>query len=97
MLAFAIPRRSSTMNGKALLAILAIITAGASLQAKLPWTKKAQSMGFDQVKNCQSCHATEKPKKGDALAPMGQYLMDRKEKEKAAEVDLAWLKDYKGK
>ncbi len=85
------------MNLKALLAVLAIIAAGASLQAKLPWMKKAQGMGFDQVKSCQSCHATERPKKGDAFAPMGQYLINRKDKEKASEVDLAWLKDYKGK
>lgn len=80
-----------------LLALLALAAVGGSLQAKLPWTKKAQALGFAQVKDCQSCHATAKPKKGDALTPMGQYLMDRKAKEKAAEVDLNWLKDYKGK
>ncbi len=84
------------MRKFALLPLLALLAAPA-LQAKLPWTKKAQAMGFENVKNCQSCHATEKPKKGDALTDMGQYLMDRKTKEKAAEVDLAWLKDYKGK
>ncbi len=82
---------------RVLLALLAVAAAGGSLQAKLPWTKKAQAMGFTQVKDCQSCHATAKPKKGDPLAPMGQYLADRKAKEKAAEVDLNWLKDYKGK
>lgn len=85
------------MTRKSLLSVLCLIALGVSLQAKLPWTKKAQALGFDQVKNCQSCHATEKPKKGDALTAMGQYLADRKDKEKAAEVDLNWLKDYKGK
>jgi hypothetical protein len=85
------------MNRRTLLSLVCLATLGASLQAKLPWTKKAQALGFDQVKNCQSCHATEKPKKGDALTPMGQYLADRKAKENAAEVDLAWLKDYKAK
>ncbi|HJV91503.1 MAG TPA: hypothetical protein VJ623_14430 [Holophagaceae bacterium] len=84
------------MRKLALLPLLALLAAPA-LQAKLPWTKKAQALGFTNVKNCQSCHATEKPKKGDALTDMGKYLMDRKAKEKAAEVDLAWLKDYKGK
>jgi cytochrome c2 len=82
---------------RTLLLTAALLAIGGSLQAKLPWTKKAQAMGFDNVKNCQSCHATEKPKKGDALTDMGKYLMDRKDKEKAAEIDLAWLKDYKGK
>jgi len=85
------------MNRRTILLITAILCVGGSLQAKLPWTKKAQAMGFENVKNCQSCHATEKPKKGDALTEMGTFLMDRKAKEKAAEVDLAWLKDYKGK
>ncbi len=84
------------MKRLALLPLLALLAA-TSLQAKLPWTKKAQAMGFTNVKNCQSCHATEKPKKGDALTDMGQFLMDQKAKHKAAEVDLAWLKDYKGK
>ncbi len=82
---------------RTLLALFTLAAVGGSLQAKLPWVKKAQAMGLTQVKDCQSCHATAKPKKGDALTPMGQYLMDRKGKEKAAEIDLAWLKDYKGK
>jgi hypothetical protein len=61
--------------------LLPLAAVGGSLQAKLPWTKKAQALGFTQVKDCQSCHATAKPKKGDALTPMGQFLMDRKAKE----------------
>jgi hypothetical protein len=76
---------------------LAALLLSSPLQAKVPWTKKAQALGFDNVKNCQSCHATAKPKKGDALTPMGDFLMARKAERKAAEVDLAWLKDYKGK
>lgn len=84
------------MRKYAILPLLALLAAPA-LEAKLPWTKKAQALGFTNVKNCQSCHATEKVKKGDPLTEMGTFLMDRKGKEKAAEVDLAWLKDYKGK
>jgi hypothetical protein len=37
------------------------------------------------------------PKKGGELAERGKFLADMKAKKKAAEVDLAWLKEYKGK
>ncbi|MBK8727247.1 MAG: hypothetical protein IPL96_14735 [Holophagaceae bacterium] len=76
---------------------LVLLMAATPAQAKLPWVKKAQGAGFADVKNCASCHASEKPKKGEAMAERGKFLMDMKAKNKAAEVDLAWLKDYKGK
>jgi mono/diheme cytochrome c family protein len=76
---------------------LALALAGTPAQAKLPWVKKAQGMGFAEIKNCASCHSSEKPKKGEPMADRGKFLMDLKEKNKAKEVDLAWLKDYKGK
>ena len=76
---------------------LCLLLAGTPAQAKLPWTKKAQSMGFADVKNCASCHLSEKPKKGEGYNERGKFLMDMKAKNKATEVDLAWLKDYKGK
>ena len=34
---------------------------------------------------------------GEPMAERGKFLVDMKAKNKAAEVDLAWLKDYKGK
>jgi hypothetical protein len=37
------------------------------------------------------------PKKGGDLSERGRFLVDSKTKKKAAEVDLAWLKEYKGK
>ena len=77
---------------------LLVVGVGTPAQAKLPWVKKAQGMGFAEIKNCQSCHTTATPKKGDPqLAERGKWLMDEKNKRKASEVDLAWLKDYKGK
>ncbi len=76
---------------------LALALAGTPAQAKLPWVKKAQGMGFKEIQNCASCHSSEKPKKGEPMAERGKFLMDMKAKNKAAEVDLAWLKDYKGK
>lgn len=76
---------------------LALLLAGMPAQAKLPWVKKAQAAGFADVKNCASCHINEKPKKGEGYNERGKFLMDMKAKHKAAEIDLAWLKDYKGK
>ena len=37
------------------------------------------------------------PKKGGEMSARGTFLVETKAKKKAAEVDLNWLKDYKGK
>lgn len=65
-------------------------------QAKMPWVKKAQGMGFAEVKDCKACHVGV-AKKGGELSERGKFLEDMKAKKHAAEVDLAWLKEYKGK
>ncbi len=65
-------------------------------QAKMPWVKKAQELGHAEIKDCKACHVGA-PKKGGELAERGKFLEDMKAKKKAAEVDLAWLKEYKGK
>lgn len=86
------------MTRKPLLFLAALaILAALPLDAKLPWVKKAQGMGFKEIENCLSCHVDKTPKKGGALNERGKWLMAQKDKHKAAEVDLAWLKDYKGK
>ncbi len=84
------------MRTTTLIAAVALLLA-IPAQAKMPWVKKAQEAGFADVKSCQSCHADKMPKKGGELAERGKFLVDMKAKKKAAEVDLAWLKDYKGK
>lgn len=66
-----------------------LLAVAAGAQAKAPWVKKAQDLGFKDIQNCQACHS-----KLPALNEMGQWLKDEKGKRKAAEVDLAWLKDY---
>ncbi len=65
-------------------------------QAKMPWVKKAQELGFAEVKDCKACHVGA-PKKGGEMSPRGHFLLETKAKKKAAEVDLNWLKEYKGK
>ncbi|MBP1771785.1 MAG: hypothetical protein H6P99_948 [Holophagaceae bacterium] len=78
-----------------LIAAAALILA-VPAQAKMPWVKKAQEAGFAEVKDCKACHVGV-AKKGGELAERGKFLVDMKAKKKAAEVDLAWLKEYKGK
>jgi len=67
-------------------------------QAKLPFVKKAKELGFAEITSCKSCHVDAMPKKG-ASAPneLGAFLTKMKADKKAAEVDLNWLKEYKGK
>jgi hypothetical protein len=83
------------MRTATLIAAAALILA-VPAQAKLPWVKKAQELGFADVKDCKACHVGV-PKKGSESTERGKFLIDTKAKKKAAEVDLAWLKEYKGK
>ena len=65
-------------------------------QAKMAYVKAAKDAGIDAVKNCASCHMGA-PKKGGDMTEMGKWLIAQKTAKKAAEVDVKWLKDYKGK
>lgn len=78
-----------------LIAAAALIFA-VPAQAKMPWVKKAQELGFAEVKDCKACHVGA-PKKGGEKTARGKFLEETKAKKKAAEVDLNWLKEYKGK
>ncbi len=82
---------------RTLSAILILALAGLPAQAKLPFVKKAQSMGFTEIKTCQACHAAAKPAKDGPMTERGQFLKAQKAARKADQVDLAWLKEYKGK
>ena len=63
--------------------------------ADMAMQKKAKELGIAGVQNCQSCHAEKLPKKGaSTLNDRGKWLMAEKDKRKAKEVDVAWLKDY---
>lgn len=83
---------------------IAILIAASALvlampvQAKMSFVKKAKDLGFAEITSCKSCHVDAMPKKG-ASEPneRGKYLIATKTAQKAAEVDLNWLKDYKGK
>ncbi len=78
-----------------LIATAALILA-VPAQAKMPWVKKAKELGHAEIKDCKACHVGM-AKKGGELTERGKFLADMKTQKKAAEVDLAWLKEYKGK
>jgi hypothetical protein len=62
--------------------------------ATMPIQKKAKELGYPAT-NCQYCHADKLPKKDAAkFNERGHWLHEEKEKRKAKEVDVAWLKDY---
>ena len=75
-----------------------LFLAAAPAEAKLPFVKKAQALGFNEITACTSCHVDKMPTKAKHdFTERGKFLEDAKKSHKAEEVDLAWLKDYKGK
>lgn len=84
----------------ALLAAAAILAVGSPANAKMKYVKQAKDLGFTYVKDCASCHVDKMPKaaaKGEPYNEVGKFLLAQKAKNKATEVDVAWLKDYKAK
>jgi len=72
----------------------ALLVVAIPSQAKPPFVGKAKELGFKDVTSCAACHKGT-PKKGGEFTARGQFLMDQKTAKKAAEVDVAWLKDFK--
>ena len=62
----------------------------------MPMQKKAKELGFP-VENCMYCHSEKLPKKGAVTNnDRGKWLVSEKDKRKATEIDVAWLKEYPG-
>jgi len=82
--------RKSTL----LLAIGALVAL--PVVAKPAYVKKAKDLGIDAVKNCQSCHVEKMPSKAKLgeFNDLGKFLNKKKTDTKAAEVDVAWVKDF---
>lgn len=80
------------------LIVAAAMLAAIPVQAKLPFVKQAKELGFAEITSCKSCHVDAMPKKGASEGnERGKWLLAQKTAKKAAEVDLHWLKEYKGK
>jgi hypothetical protein len=62
--------------------------------ATLAHQKKAKELGYPAA-SCTYCHEDKLPKKdAHKLNDRGQWLHEQKEKRKAKEIDVAWLKEY---
>jgi len=83
------------------LAVVFLVWAGWMLlsstsSATLDMQKKAKGQGFP-AQNCLYCHNEKLPKKGAVTHnERGKWLLAEKDKRKAKEVDVSWLKDYPG-
>lgn len=80
--------------GMAILALGAMFVGVRSASATLPMQKKAKELGFDAA-NCLYCHGEKLPKKdAQTLNDRGKWLVAEKDKRKAKEIDISWLKEY---
>lgn len=80
------------------IAAVAALALGSSALATMEIQKEYKAK--DPKASCASCHVDKMPKKeakGEPFGEVGKWLMAQKAKNKAAEVDVAWLKDYKAK
>jgi len=79
-----------------LLTAVAAVPAAATPQM----VKQAKDAGFP-AQNCKYCHVAAMPKKEgfkpDDLNERGKWLLTEKEKQKAKDVKVEWLKNYTGK
>lgn len=92
--------KSVRKTGLTIAALYVALVAIQSLaSAKALWVKKAKDLGYP-AQNCLYCHTEKMPKKdtfkAEALNDRGKWLISEKDKKKATEVDLNWLKDYPG-
>jgi hypothetical protein len=90
---------SKRINGLVIGVLLTWTLAATITTAKPVWVKKAKELGFP-AQNCMYCHTSKLPKKDtwkpEELNDRGKWLLAEKDKKKAKEVDLNWLKDYPG-
>jgi hypothetical protein len=71
------------------------LAGGGVATATMPMQKKAKEAGFAESTNCLYCHSEKMPKKDNvALNDRGKWLLAEKDKQKAKEVDVSWLRNY---
>lgn len=82
--------------GIVLLAAAALMAGSRPASATLPLQKAAKEAGFAEATNCMYCHGEKLPKKdAHTYNERGKWLQAEKDKRKAKEVDVNWLKEYK--
>jgi hypothetical protein len=81
--------------GTGLLVIGAWPLSATDAGASAGMQKKAKEAGFAAA-SCLYCHNEKLPKKGASTEnDRGKFLVAEKDKRKASEADVTWLKDYK--
>jgi len=81
--------------GVGLVVTAMVLSGAATASASMAMQKKAKDAGFAAT-NCQYCHEDKLPKKeAHASNDRGKFLVAEKDKRKASEIDVNWLKDYK--
>jgi mono/diheme cytochrome c family protein len=81
----------------AALVALAWLSSPRPASATLAMQKKAKDLGLQPAsEGCLHCHGEKLPKKGAVTNnARGQWLVAEKERRKAKDFDMSWLKDYK--
>ena len=82
-------------RGVLVAAVLAMSSAFYGAQAYPQFLGKAQDLGFTDAKDCTYCHT--KASGGSGWNARGNWLRAEKKKRHADQVEVEWLKDYKGK
>jgi hypothetical protein len=85
----------TTRSARGLALAGGLMLAAGPASATLDMQKKAKAAGFAESTNCLYCHGEKLPKKGAVTNnDRGKFLVAEKEKQKAKEVDVTWLKNY---
>jgi len=80
--------------GTVVLALAVLVVGVRSASATLPMQKKAKELGLDAA-SCLYCHGEKLPKKdAQTLNERGKWLVAEKDRRKAKEIDISWLKEY---
>jgi hypothetical protein len=88
--------KKTLLGGAAGLVALGLLAGGPRpAGATMEMQKKAKAAGMEVPGGCLYCHNEKLPKKGATTHnDRGNWLIAEKEKRKAKEIDVAWLKDY---
>jgi hypothetical protein len=88
--------KKSLLAGAIALTVVGLLAVGpGKANATMDIQKKGKAAGIEMTGGCQYCHNEKLPKKGASTNnDRGKWLVAEKEKRKAKEVDVAWLKDY---
>lgn len=78
----------------ALLGLAVVAAASVRTAAYPPYLTRAQELGF-AAKDCTYCH--QKPAGGAPWNARGNWLRAEKRRRKAPEVEVDWLKQYRGR